>query len=115
MARQFTLGVDVGSSAIKLALVDYQEAPNVIAIINERIRKRNPTLVIEQTVGRLLSDHGLSYDDLLYVASTGEGDLVPRKRGHFYSMTTHARGGYYYHPEARTVVDMGAVLPGDRT
>ncbi|MBI5267335.1 MAG: benzoyl-CoA reductase subunit D [candidate division Zixibacteria bacterium] len=110
MARQYTLGVDVGSSAIKLALVDYQDKPEVVAIVNERIRKRNPTQVIEQTVARLLSEQGLSYDDLLYVASTGEGDLVPRKRGHFYSMTTHARGGYHYHPEARTVVDMGALF-----
>jgi len=43
------------------------------------------------------------------VASTGEGDLVTRKTGHFYSMTTHARGGQYFHPDVRTVVDMGAL------
>jgi len=110
MERRLTLGVDVGSSAIKLALIDYQDKPNVLAIVNERIRKRNPTHVIEQAVERLLGEQGVSYDQLLYVASTGEGDLVPRKRGHFYSMTTHARGGYHYHPEARTVVDMGALF-----
>ncbi len=46
---------------------------------------------------------------MIYVASTGEGELVKRKRGHFYSMTTHARGAYYYHPEVKTVVDLGAL------
>lgn len=110
MGRQLTLGVDVGSSAVKLALVDYQAAPIVLATVNERIRKRNPTHVIEQAVERLLGEQGISFAELLYVASTGEGDLVPRKRGHFYSMTTHARGGYHFHPEARTVVDMGALF-----
>lgn len=110
MVRQLTLGIDVGSSAIKLALVNYKDTPEIVAIINERIRKRNPTHVIEQLITRLLDEQGLKYEDLLYVASTGEGDLVPRKRGHFYSMTTHSRGGFHFHPEARTVVDMGALF-----
>ncbi len=109
MTRQLTLGVDVGSSAVKLALVDYKETAEILTTVNERIRKRNPTQVIEQSIDRLLGEQGVRYEDLLYVASTGEGDLVPRKRGHFYSMTTHSRGGYHYHPEARTVVDMGAL------
>ncbi len=109
-SNSLTLGIDVGSSFIKMALVDYNEHPNVIEIVNERIRRRNPAHVIEHSLERLLEKHGLLYDDLLYVASTGEGELVPRKRGHFYSMTTHARGAYHYHPEARTVVDMGALF-----
>ncbi|RME23881.1 MAG: benzoyl-CoA reductase subunit D [Candidatus Zixiibacteriota bacterium] len=110
MKGALTLGIDVGSSFIKMALVDYGDKPVVIDTINERIRKRNPALVIENALAHLLGKHDLSYDDLLYVASTGEGELVPRKRGHFYSMTTHARGAYHYHPEARTVVDMGALF-----
>jgi benzoyl-CoA reductase subunit D len=110
MMRNLTLGIDVGSSFVKLALVDYSEHPEVIEVVNERIRRRNPVHVIESSLDPLLARHGISYDDLLYVASTGEGELVPRKRGHFYSMTTHARGAYHFHPEARTVVDMGALF-----
>jgi benzoyl-CoA reductase subunit D len=109
-SRNLTLGIDVGSSAVKMALVNYNAHPEVIETVNERIRKRNPAQVIEAGLGRLLERHGLVYEDLLYVASTGEGELVPRKRGHFYSMTTHARGAYHYHPEARTVVDLGALF-----
>ncbi|MFQ6608510.1 MAG: BadF/BadG/BcrA/BcrD ATPase family protein [Fidelibacterota bacterium] len=106
----YTLGIDVGSSFIKYALIDYGNNSRIIAIINEKIRKRNPTILIQKTIQILLEQHNLSYEDLLYVASTGEGELVPKKRGHFYSMTTHARGAYHFHPDVRTVVDMGALF-----
>ena len=87
MAANYTLGIDVGSSFVKLALVDYQARPVVVALANEKIRKRNPTDVINKMLGIMLEQNNISYDDLLYVASTGEGELVPNKRGHFYYIT----------------------------
>jgi len=39
-------------------------------------------------VQKMLDKNGLRYEDVVYLASTGEGDLVKRKRGHFYGMTT---------------------------
>ncbi|MFQ6615742.1 MAG: BadF/BadG/BcrA/BcrD ATPase family protein [Fidelibacterota bacterium] len=108
--NHLTLGIDVGSSFIKAALAQYGDPSTVVDTINEKIRKRNPTLVIEKVVDELLERQGLSYEDLVYVASTGEGELVPRKTGHFYSMTTHARGAYHYHPDIRGVVDLGALF-----
>lgn len=110
MTANYTMGIDVGSSFIKLALVDYQEQPVVIALANEKIRKRNPTKVIDKMLGIMLEEHNIDFDDLLYVASTGEGEMVTRKRGHFYSMTTHSRGAYFYHPEARSIADLGALF-----
>ena len=35
--------------------------------------------------------------------------MVRKKRGHFYSMTTHARGALFLYPEARAVMDLGAL------
>lgn len=35
--------------------------------------------------------------------------MVEKKKGHFYSMTSHARGGIYFAPDAKTVVDMGGL------
>jgi benzoyl-CoA reductase subunit D len=104
-----TLGVDVGSSVVKAVLTVYGETPVVIHRRMEKIRKRNPTQVADDLVNGLLSDRGLAIDDIAYVASTGEGELVRRKRGHFYGMTTHARGALTFCPDARTVVDMGAL------
>lgn len=108
--RDYTLGIDVGSSFIKFALVNYGTDPVIIDLVNEKIRKRNPSVLIENGIENILQKHSLLYEELLYVASTGEGELVQRKRGHFYSMTTHARGTHYYHPEAKTVVDLGALF-----
>ena len=110
MGTNYTLGIDVGSSFIKLALVDYQDQSTIKDILIEKIRKRNPTQVIEKAVDTVLERNNLEYEDIIYVASTGEGELVSRKRGHFYSMTTHARGVFHHHPDAKTVADLGALF-----
>lgn len=104
-----TMGIDVGSNFIKLVLMDYSDHPTITDKHTEKIRKRNPTQVADEMVQAMLTKHKLKYEDIAYLASTGEGDLVKRKRGHFYGMTTHARGAHYFFPEARTVVDLGAL------
>jgi benzoyl-CoA reductase subunit D len=55
------------------------------------------------------AEAGLRPEDVAYVATTGEGENVKFATGHFYSMTTHARGGVYLRPDARAVVDIGAL------
>jgi len=105
----YTMGIDVGSNFIKLVLVDYSKTPEIVDRHTEKIRKRNPTLVADEMIQVMLTRHNLRYEDVAYLASTGEGDLVRKKRGHFYGMTTHARGANFFFPEARTVVDMGAL------
>jgi benzoyl-CoA reductase subunit D len=57
----------------------------------------------------VLADAGVKPGDVAYTATTGEGENVKFSTGHFYSMTTHARGGVYLDPEARAVVDIGAL------
>jgi benzoyl-CoA reductase subunit D len=105
----FTIGIDVGSNFIKLVLVDYSATPRIIDKHTEKIRKRNPTQVADEMVQTMLTKHALKFADIAYLASTGEGDLVERKTGHFYGMTTHARGANFFFPDTRTVVDMGAL------
>ncbi|MBZ0141541.1 MAG: benzoyl-CoA reductase subunit D, partial [Pseudorhodoplanes sp.] len=51
----------------------------------------------------------LHADSVDYVATTGEGESVPFHTGHFYSMTTHARGAIYLDSEARAALDVGAL------
>jgi len=105
----YTLGIDVGSNFIKLVLVDYSENPVIVYKQTEKIRKRDPSQLSEEMVQATLAKQGLKYEDIAYIASTGEGDMVKRKRGHFYGMTTHARGAHFLYPDTRTVVDMGAL------
>lgn len=105
----YTMGIDVGSNFIKLVLVDYSASPKILDKHTEKIRKRNPSQVADEMIQAMLSKNNLRYEDVAYLASTGEGDLVRRKRGHFYGMTTHARGANFFFSDARTVVDMGAL------
>jgi len=104
-----TAGIDVGGSYIKAVLMSYSDNPVIIERKCEKIRKRNPSQLAEEIIEQLLNRNGLQYADIDYLASTGEGEMVTRKKGHFYSMTTHAKGGLFFHPDSKTVVDMGAL------
>jgi benzoyl-CoA reductase subunit D len=105
----YTIGIDVGGSYIKAVLMNYSNGHEILVKKSEKIRKRNPSALSEEVINYLLEKKELRYSDIAYVASTGEGEMVAHKKGHFYSMTTHARGGKYLSNDARTVVDMGAL------
>ncbi|MCP4974908.1 MAG: benzoyl-CoA reductase subunit D [Maribacter sp.] len=107
-----TMGIDVGGSYLKGVIMAYDTISGKHKIIDkqtEKIRKRNPKDVVTDTVDILFNRNNLNYEDIAYLASTGEGEMVERKTGHFYSMTTHARGGKFFVPDAKTVVDMGGL------
>lgn len=109
----YTIGVDVGGSYVKAVLMSYDHTSSNHKLIDkqtEKIRKRNPKDVVVEAVDAILARTKLNYEkDIAYLASTGEGEMVEKKTGHFYSMTSHARGGIFFAPEAKTVVDMGGL------
>lgn len=109
----YTMGIDVGGSYVKAVLMSYDHEKGDHKLVDkqtEKIRKRDPKDVATETIDSLLERNNLNYDnDIAYLASTGEGEMVTKKTGHFYSMTTHARGGKFFHPDAKTVVDMGGL------
>jgi benzoyl-CoA reductase subunit D len=104
-------GVDVGTSAIKVAVarVDPEGAATILAQACERLRRRDPKAVIEHCHDLALEAAGLERGSVDYVASTGEGHLVDFRSGHFFGMTTHARGAAFLCPGARGALDMGAL------
>ncbi len=106
-----TSGVDVGSSSVKIAILRTRENsdPEILVLRCDHIRRRDLRKVISEGYQVALKEAGLQPDDVVYVASTGDGELVERRRGHFYGMTTHARGAIYLLPEARAVLDVGAL------
>jgi benzoyl-CoA reductase subunit D len=107
-----TTGIDVGSSSVKCVAVKTGtsgEPAEILASRLERLRRRDPASVVDECHGALLHDLGIGLHDVAYVATTGEGDWIPFRTGHFYGMTTHARGGLFLEPEARGVIDVGAL------
>jgi benzoyl-CoA reductase subunit D len=105
-----TAGVDLGTGTIKTVLFNVED-DNIewLARRSDRIRQRDPFELAEKGYDSVLADAGLTRDDVQYVATTGDGETIPFRTGHFYSMTTHARGAIYLDPEARSVLDIGAL------
>jgi benzoyl-CoA reductase subunit D len=106
-----TSGVDVGSSAVKFALLQVagDGATSVLALHNERIRRRELRKVIREGYEVSLEAADVRQNQIAYTASTGEGELVDFRRGHFYGMTTHARGAVFLIPGTGAVIDIGAL------
>ncbi len=104
-------GIDVGSSAVKFALVQVSGdgTANALALHNERIRRRELRKVIREGYDASLEAAGVRQNEIAYTASTGEGELVDFRRGHFYGMTTHARGAVFLLPGTVAVIDIGAL------
>jgi benzoyl-CoA reductase subunit D len=104
-------GVDVGSSAVKVVLLEDAPGaePRILARGSERIRRRDPLQVATELFERTRAEARLARSDLAYVATTGEGELLPFRTGHFYGMTTHARGAIHLEPLARAILDVGAL------
>jgi benzoyl-CoA reductase subunit D len=102
----YTIGIDIGSGAVKTVLFRDEEW---LAKRCERIRRRDPMELAQQGYEEVLKETNLGEKDIAYTATTGEGENVKFATGHFYSMTTHARGGVFLNPTARAVVDIGAL------
>jgi benzoyl-CoA reductase subunit D len=107
-APVLTAGIDVGSSAVKaVVLASGEGGEKILSHAAVRIRKREISVVIDQAFETAVEMAGAN--ELHYVASTGEGEDIPYATGHFYGMTTHARGALFLEPRARSVLDVGAL------
>ncbi len=105
-----TAGIDLGSGALKTVLFDVRgDDARWLARRSDRIRQRDPLKLVEQAYDAILEEAGLQRADVDYAATTGEGENIALRTGHFYSMTAHARGAVYLDPEARSLLDLGAL------
>jgi benzoyl-CoA reductase subunit D len=105
-----TAGIDVGTGAIKVALFNVEGGAETCLVKRvDRMRQRDPLKLAEQIYDDVLAQGGLKRGDVAYCATTGEGEALHFHTGHFYSMTTHARGAIYLRPDCRAALDIGAL------
>ena len=105
-----TAGVDVGTGAVKVVLGSIEDGEvEWLGRYMERIRSRDPLKLAADGYEAVLAEAGLGRDDVAYVATTGEGESIDFRTGHFYSMTTHARGAIHLQPHAHAALDVGAL------
>jgi len=103
-------GIDVGTGAVKGAIFKVENGEETwLSRSLIRIRQRDPIELARVVFDNMLEDAGLAEREIDYVASTGEGESMPFHTGHFYSMTTHARGAIFLDREARAALDVGAL------
>jgi len=106
-----TCGIDVGSAAAKIVILSGEGKNEGKIIYKEyrKIRSSDPKMVVRDIFSRAISETGIKENEINYIASTGEGYFVEFKTGHFFGMTTHARGAKYLAGDTRTVIDAGAL------
>ena len=105
-----TVGIDIGSGVVKTALFRTEGGRSEwLARRVERIRRRDNLQLAKAGYDEVIEEARLKPADVDYVATTGEGENVKFATGHFYSMTTHARGAIFLNPAVRGVVDIGAL------
>ncbi len=103
-------GIDVGTGAIKAVLFETRgEQIDWRARRKFKIRQRDPLKLARSAFEELLEETGVDEGQVDYIATTGDGENVAFATGHFYSMTTHARGAIYLEPDAGSVLDIGAL------
>ncbi|MDE2295687.1 MAG: benzoyl-CoA reductase subunit D [Gammaproteobacteria bacterium] len=103
-------GIDVGTGAVKAVLMRVKDGnAEWLSRSLMRIRQRDPIELARVCFDQVLEDAKVGEKEVQYVATTGEGESVPFHTGHFYSMTTHARGAIYLDPQARAALDVGAL------
>ncbi|MGB8265892.1 MAG: benzoyl-CoA reductase subunit D [Candidatus Velthaea sp.] len=106
MSEIISAGIDIGAGCVKAVIFRGNEW---LAKEATRIRQRDPFALAAETYDHILKSAGLEKEDIAYVASTGDAESLKFATGHFYSMTTHGRGAIYLCPEARAVLDVGAL------
>jgi len=104
------IGLDLGTGAVKTVLFSVEDGKTEwLARRNDKIRQRDPFELAQNAYEGVMQDAGLSPDEVQYVATTGDGESIRFSTGHFYSMTTHARGAIFLDAEARSMLDVGAL------
>lgn len=106
-----TAGIDVGASSVKVAVAASMagESPEVLALSHQRIRRRSVADVALATFAEACAAAGCERRDLDYLCTTGDAEDLEMADGHFYGMTTHSRGAVHLIPEARAILDLGAL------
>ena len=99
-------GIDVGSRTVKAALLRSDEnVPFAFALTNQGVDQE--TLAMD-LLDRLLREHELARDDVSRIIATGYGrNALSAASRAITEITCQARGVLAFHPEVRTVIEIG--------
>lgn len=100
----YTLGIDIGSSSSKAVIM--KDGKDVIssAVIQVGTGTSGPDRVME----KVFEDIDLTPENIRFTVATGYGRFSVEKADKQISeISCHAKGIFFLHPEARTIIDIG--------
>lgn len=98
------LGIDIGSSSSKVAILNEEKELAAISIINLGTGTDAPGKAMEEA----LSQAGITRGDIDYTVATGYGRITFEGADRqITEITCHAKGVTYLSEDARTIVDIG--------
>ncbi len=105
MSSIYTLGIDVGSTASKCVILKDGEEITAKSLIDVGAGTSGPARAIEA----VLSEAGMTREDMAYVLATGYGrnslmDLADKQMS---ELSCHAKGASYLFTDVHTVIDIG--------
>ena len=98
------LGIDIGSSSSKAALLDENMEVAAVSVIN----KGTGTDAYGQVIDNVLKQAGIAKEDVLFTVATGYGRVnFENADKQITEITCHARGVSFLMAGIRTVIDIG--------
>lgn len=100
----YTMGIDIGSSSCKAVIL--RDGAEVVAgtAVQSGTGSSGQARVLEE----IWTQSGLTLDDISFILATGYGRTSVAEAGKQMSeITCHAKGVFFQHPAARTIIDIG--------
>lgn len=98
------MGIDIGSSSSKVALVNDQRELVATAVVN----KGTGTDGCKQALQEALDKAGVTKDDIEFTVATGYGRITYKEADkQITELSCHAKGVAYLVKDARTIIDIG--------
>jgi len=100
----YTMGIDIGSSSSKAVIMKDGKEVISSAVIQVGTGTSGPDRVMEEVFKNI----DLTPEDIRFTVATGYGRFSVEKADKQISeISCHAKGIYFLHPEARTIIDIG--------
>ena len=100
----YTLGIDIGSSSSKAVIMKDGKEVVSSAVIHVGAETSGP----DRVMGEVFKNIDLTPEDIRFTVATGYGRFSVEKADKQISeISCHAKGIYFLHPEARTIIDIG--------
>lgn len=104
MAENFACGIDIGSRTAKLVLLKNRK----IIFTSDQATGINPGVTAQEIFNLALRSSGVSQAQINTICATGYGrNSVKFAERTISEISCHAAGVKYFHPEVRTVIDIG--------